>query len=149
MECHVVVEVEITSALLAEIAANRRCDDAGISQRIRRQGVCTFRRLRCGDQQLVCERDRNPAPEWRAFGGKLGQALRYGENAHQSAALYVSDRGRVGVATANQLQGKELSYNNINDTDAAFELVRNSTRSSQLLPSSSMPIRVVLLSAVR
>lgn len=62
-------------------------------------------------------------PEWRAIGGRLAQSLRYGENSHQSAALYVSDRGRPGVATAKQLQGKELSYNNINDTDAAFELV--------------------------
>lgn len=63
------------------------------------------------------------APEWRAIGGKRAQALRYGENSHQSAALYISDRSRPGVATARQLQGKELSYNNINDTDAAFELV--------------------------
>lgn len=64
-----------------------------------------------------------PAPAWRAFGGRLGQALRYGENPHQAAAVYVSDFERRGVATAEQLQGKELSYNNINDTDAAFELV--------------------------
>jgi len=63
------------------------------------------------------------APEWRAIGGQRAQALRYGENSHQSAALYISDRSRPGVATARQLQGKELSYNNINDTDAAFELV--------------------------
>jgi len=63
------------------------------------------------------------APEWRAIGGQRVQALRYGENSHQSAALYISDRSRPGVANARQLQGKELSYNNINDTDAAFELV--------------------------
>jgi phosphoribosylaminoimidazolecarboxamide formyltransferase/IMP cyclohydrolase len=63
------------------------------------------------------------APDWRAFGGKLGQALRYGENAHQTAALYLAPETRVGVVTARQLQGKELSYNNINDTDSAFELV--------------------------
>jgi phosphoribosylaminoimidazolecarboxamide formyltransferase/IMP cyclohydrolase len=62
-------------------------------------------------------------PEWRAFGGRLGQALRYGENAHQTAALYLSADLRAGVTTAKQIQGKELSYNNINDTDAAFELV--------------------------
>ncbi len=66
---------------------------------------------------------RDSAPQWRAFGGKLAQPLRYGENPHQSAAFYVSGDGRRGVATAQQHQGKELSYNNINDTDAAFELV--------------------------
>jgi phosphoribosylaminoimidazolecarboxamide formyltransferase/IMP cyclohydrolase len=63
------------------------------------------------------------APEWRAFGGKLAHSMRYGENPHQSAAFYLSPEVRAGVATARQIQGKALSYNNVNDTDAAFELV--------------------------
>src|SRR5579862_8319966 len=63
------------------------------------------------------------APDYRAFGGKLIQALRYGENPHQSAAFYRAPGKRFGVATAQQLQGKELSYNNINDTDAAYECI--------------------------
>ena len=58
-----------------------------------------------------------------SFAGALAQKLRYGENPHQEAALYLSGDRRSGVATAEQMQGKELSYNNINDTDAAFELV--------------------------
>ncbi len=62
-------------------------------------------------------------PRRRAFAGTLAQSLRYGENPHQSAAFYTDGSDRPGVATAEQLQGKELSYNNINDTDAAFELV--------------------------
>ena len=49
--------------------------------------------------------------------------MRYGENPHQPAGFYVTGDKRPGVATARQLQGKQLSYNNINDTDAAFELV--------------------------
>ncbi|HEX7776480.1 MAG TPA: bifunctional phosphoribosylaminoimidazolecarboxamide formyltransferase/IMP cyclohydrolase [Parvibaculum sp.] len=63
------------------------------------------------------------APAWRAFGGSLKQTLRYGENPHQYASFYVTGEKRPGVSSATQLQGKELSYNNINDTDAAFELV--------------------------
>jgi phosphoribosylaminoimidazolecarboxamide formyltransferase / IMP cyclohydrolase len=63
------------------------------------------------------------SPAWCAFGGQLAQPLRYGENPHQSAAFYTSGEARYGVATALQLQGKELSYNNLNDTDAAYELV--------------------------
>jgi phosphoribosylaminoimidazolecarboxamide formyltransferase/IMP cyclohydrolase len=63
------------------------------------------------------------APRRRAFAGTLAQSLRYGENPHQRAAFYVDGSNRPGVATAQQVQGKELSYNNINDTDAAFELV--------------------------
>ena len=63
------------------------------------------------------------SPRRRSFAGTLAQPLRYGENPHQGAAFYRDGSGRPGVATARQLQGKALSYNNINDTDAAFELV--------------------------
>ncbi len=62
-------------------------------------------------------------PRRRAVAGTLAQPLRYGENPHQAAAFYTDGSDRPGVATAAQHQGKELSYNNINDTDAAFELV--------------------------
>jgi phosphoribosylaminoimidazolecarboxamide formyltransferase/IMP cyclohydrolase len=62
-------------------------------------------------------------PVWRTFAGKRAGLLRYGENPHQQAAFYVTGEKRFGVATATQAQGKELSYNNINDTDAAYELV--------------------------
>jgi phosphoribosylaminoimidazolecarboxamide formyltransferase/IMP cyclohydrolase len=65
-------------------------------------------------------------PKWRAFGGVLHPsfgALRYGENPQQRAALYLTAETRPGVATARQIQGKELSYNNINDSDAAYELI--------------------------
>jgi phosphoribosylaminoimidazolecarboxamide formyltransferase/IMP cyclohydrolase len=55
--------------------------------------------------------------------GKLRERLRYGENPHQSAALYLTAEPAPNVATARQVQGKELSYNNINDADAAFEAV--------------------------
>jgi phosphoribosylaminoimidazolecarboxamide formyltransferase/IMP cyclohydrolase len=65
----------------------------------------------------------DPMPERRILAGTLRQALRYGENPHQSAAFYVTGEARPGVATARQLQGKELSYNNIADADAAIELI--------------------------
>ena len=70
------------------------------------------------------------APRRRAFAGTLAQTLRYGENPHQTAAFYTDGTGRPGVATARQWQGKELSYNNINDTDAAFELVAEFDRAT-------------------
>ncbi|MEO8113410.1 MAG: bifunctional phosphoribosylaminoimidazolecarboxamide formyltransferase/IMP cyclohydrolase [Phenylobacterium sp.] len=63
------------------------------------------------------------APRRRPFAGELVQTMRYGENPHQQAAFYRFANPRTGVATALQHQGKELSYNNINDTDAAFELI--------------------------
>jgi phosphoribosylaminoimidazolecarboxamide formyltransferase / IMP cyclohydrolase len=63
------------------------------------------------------------APDYRSFGGRLIERLRYGENPHQAAAVYRTPNIRFGVATARQAQGKALSYNNINDTDAAYECV--------------------------
>jgi len=62
-------------------------------------------------------------PQYRTIGGVLKEAMRYGENPHQSAGFYVTGDTRPGVATAKLLQGKQLSYNNINDTDGAFELI--------------------------
>ena len=64
-----------------------------------------------------------PAPARMILSGTLRQTLRYGENPHQHAAFYVTSQHRPGIATAIQTQGKELSYNNLNDTDAAFECV--------------------------
>jgi phosphoribosylaminoimidazolecarboxamide formyltransferase/IMP cyclohydrolase len=60
---------------------------------------------------------------YRAFGGQLAEVMRYGENPHQWAAFYRQGDARPGVASATQVQGKALSYNNLNDTDAAFELI--------------------------
>jgi phosphoribosylaminoimidazolecarboxamide formyltransferase/IMP cyclohydrolase len=66
---------------------------------------------------------RETFPPVLALAGRLSQRLRYGENPHQEAAFYIGGEPRPGVATARQIQGKELSFNNLNDTDAAFELV--------------------------
>lgn len=79
----------------------------------------------------------NKTPAYRTFAGKLGQELRYGENPHQTAAFYRTDENRPGVATANQLQGKELSYNNFNDTDAALELI------SEFDPASGPAVAII------
>ncbi|AXA34513.1 bifunctional phosphoribosylaminoimidazolecarboxamide formyltransferase/IMP cyclohydrolase [Francisella adeliensis] len=55
--------------------------------------------------------------------GTLEQVLRYGENPHQKAAVYSTDKNTISITNAKQLQGKELSYNNLNDADGAFEMV--------------------------
>ena len=72
---------------------------------------------------FASQTDDGQFPRRISFSGTLKQTLRYGENPHQAAGLYVDGLARPGVALATQLQGKELSYNNLNDTDAAFELV--------------------------
>ncbi len=65
--------------------------------------------------------------ESMTLAGRRLQELRYGENPHQKAALYAAGPARPGVASAAQIQGKPLSYNNLNDTDAAFELAAEFT----------------------
>ncbi len=68
-------------------------------------------------------------PRRVTLAGERAQTLRYGENPHQAAAFYLDPaHPRAGVATAKQIQGKELSFNNLNDTDAAFELVSEFTK---------------------
>lgn len=71
----------------------------------------------------LASRAGGEAERWAAIGGRLVSRLRYGENPQQWAAFYATGEPRPGVASARQLQGKELSYNNINDADAAFECV--------------------------
>ena len=100
----VVVEAADYQAVLDELAANKGAYDAAISNWFALQL-------------------KNDTPDFRAFGGRLIQSLRYGENPHQTAAFYRTPDKRPGVATARQLQGRELSYNNINDTDAAYECI--------------------------
>ena len=67
-------------------------------------------------------------PERLVLSGARREVLRYGENPHQEAAFYAGGAPRPGVAAATQVQGKPLSYNNLNDADAAFELVAEFTQ---------------------
>jgi phosphoribosylaminoimidazolecarboxamide formyltransferase/IMP cyclohydrolase len=76
-------------------------------------------------------------PARKSIAGTLKQTMRYGENPHQAAALYTFPSPRPGVASARQLQGKELSYNNITDTDAAIELV------AEFDPAASAAVAII------
>jgi phosphoribosylaminoimidazolecarboxamide formyltransferase/IMP cyclohydrolase len=121
----VVVDPEDYAAVLADMAANKGAVGADLRRRL---AQTAFARTAAYDavisnwfaQQLD---DKETPPRRRALAGHLRQKLRYGENPHQQAAFYVTGEKRFGVSTITQLQGKELSYNNINDTDAAYELV--------------------------
>jgi len=119
----VIVEPADYDRVLEEIAANNGATTLALRKALAAKAFARTAAYDAAISNWFAREIGTMAPDYRAFGGKLGQALRYGENAHQSAALYLSAEHRVGVATAEQLQGKELSYNNINDTDAAFELV--------------------------
>ncbi len=119
---NVVTDVEDYAALLAELDANDGATSYVFRQRL---ALTAYSRTAAYDAAVSAwmAEALDETPRRRAVAGTLAQTLRYGENPHQQAAFYVDGGSRPGVATAVQHQGKELSYNNINDTDAAFELV--------------------------
>ena len=118
----VVVDTEDYADVLAELAAHDGTSLA-FRQRMARTAYARTAAYDAAVSTWMAGAHGDATPRRRAFAGVLKQTMRYGENPHQAAAFYTDGSGRPGVATAIQHQGKELSYNNINDTDAAFELV--------------------------
>jgi phosphoribosylaminoimidazolecarboxamide formyltransferase/IMP cyclohydrolase len=119
---HVVVVTE--PAHLARITAEIEVT-GGTSAELRRElAAAAYARTAAYDAAISTwfagQLDQDFPPRL-AFAGQLAQTLRYGENPHQKAGFYLDGTHRFGIATAKQVQGKELSYNNLNDTDAAYE----------------------------
>ncbi|MCU0907973.1 MAG: bifunctional phosphoribosylaminoimidazolecarboxamide formyltransferase/IMP cyclohydrolase [Rhodobacteraceae bacterium] len=119
----VVTDPEDYAPLLAEMDAHAGGTGMAFRQRLAQTAYARTAAYDAAVSTWMAGALGDPTPRRRVFAGRLAQGLRYGENPHQGAAFYVDGSGRPGVATARQLQGKELSYNNINDTDAAVELV--------------------------
>ncbi len=118
-----VVDVEDYDALIAELDANDGQTSYAFRQKMAQIAYARTGAYDAAVSNWMAGAIGEEAPRRRVVAGQIKQTLRYGENPHQSAAFYVDGSERPGVATAVQHQGKELSYNNINDTDAAFELV--------------------------
>ena len=119
----VVVEPDDYAAVLAELAQHGGATTLALRKKLAAKAYARTAAYDAAISNWFANELNDPAPAFRAFGGKLAEALRYGENPHQSAAFYRAPEQRFGVATARQVQGKQLSYNNINDTDAAYECV--------------------------
>ena len=119
----VVVEAQDYQAVLDELAANQGATTLSLRRRLAAKAYARTAAYDAAISNWFARELKTEAPDFRAFGGRLIQPLRYGENPHQTAAFYRMADSRPGVATARQVQGKELSYNNINDTDAAYECI--------------------------
>ena len=119
----VVVDPEDYPKILGELTAHGGCTTGKLRQELAQKAFARTAVYDAAISNWLATEMGLAAPAYRAFGGKLVSRLRYGENPHQTAAFYASGEPRRGVAMARQVQGKELSYNNVNDTDAAFELV--------------------------
>ena len=131
-------------AVIDALAANQGQTDGALRRRLAAQA---FARTATYDAAIATWFEAQVGdgfPSRVAFPGTRRQLLRYGENPHQGAAFYASGDDRPGVATATQIQGKELSYNNINDTDAAFELAAEFDQPAVAIIKHANPCGVAL-----
>ena len=136
----VVVDPADYPVILAELAAG------GITATTRRRlARKTFAHTAAYDAAIaawLAKREGEALPEEMTLGGRRQQLLRYGENPHQQAALYFSGPPTPGIARARQLQGKELSYNNLADADAALECVAEFERPAVVIVKHANPCGV-------
>jgi phosphoribosylaminoimidazolecarboxamide formyltransferase/IMP cyclohydrolase len=119
----VVVEPQDYQMVLDELAAHNGATTLSLRRRLAAKAYARTAAYDAAISNWFARELKLDAPDFRSIGGRLIQPLRYGENPHQTAAFYRTPDPRPGVATARQLQGRELSYNNINDTDAAYECI--------------------------
>src|ERR1700691_3403670 len=119
----VLVDAADYAALLEELAQHGGMTTLALRRRLAAKAYARTAAYDAAIANWFAREIAESAPDYRAFGGRIIERLRYGENPHQSAAFYRTPDMRFGVATARQVQGKQLSYNNINDTDAAYECV--------------------------
>jgi phosphoribosylaminoimidazolecarboxamide formyltransferase/IMP cyclohydrolase len=119
----VVVDAGDYPALLGELARHGGMTTLALRRRLAAKAYARTATYDAAIANWFARELAESAPDYRAFGGRLIEQLRYGENPHQLAAFYRTPGARFGVATARQVQGKQLSYNNINDTYAAYECI--------------------------
>ncbi|MBU3730861.1 MAG: bifunctional phosphoribosylaminoimidazolecarboxamide formyltransferase/IMP cyclohydrolase [Beijerinckiaceae bacterium] len=119
----VIVEAADYEKVLAEMEANKAATTLALRKHLAAKAFARTAAYDAAISTWFAAHLGEATPDFRALGGKLAEPMRYGENPHQSAAFYHTAEIRPGVATARQVQGKQLSFNNINDTNAAFECV--------------------------
>jgi phosphoribosylaminoimidazolecarboxamide formyltransferase/IMP cyclohydrolase len=119
----VVVDVADYAVILQGLENNNGALDLATRKRLAQKAYARTAAYDAAISNWMADQLGETAPAYRAVGGALAETMRYGENPHQSAGFYRTPEQRFGVSTARQVQGKALSYNNVNDTDAAFECV--------------------------
>ena len=119
----VIVDVEDYALLLAELAENNGATRLGFRRALAQKAFARTAAYDAGISNWLAAQIGEAAPAYRSFAGRRIETLRYGENPHQSAAFYAMPQQAPSIAAARQVQGKQLSYNNVGDADAALDLV--------------------------
>ncbi len=144
----VATDPEDYPAILAALEADDGCTTAALRAQLAGAAYARTAAYDAAIAQWLAHHLDQPFPRHIAFGGTLAQAMRYGENPHQEAALYRTGTERPGVAAARQIQGKPLSYNNVGDADAAFALVAEFDRPAIAIIKHANPCGVAIASGL-
>ena len=140
----IVTDAEDYAAVIDDMTANDGSTSEGLRRRLAGTAYARTAAYDVAIGRWFAEQNDDPFPRRFSLSGTRAQTLRYGENPHQNAAFYATGDKRPGVATATQIQGKELSYNNLNDTDAAFELAAEFDKPAMAIIKHANPCGVAL-----
>lgn len=140
----IVTDAEDYAAVMEDMKVNNGATSVDLRRRLAGTAYARTAAYDAAIGRWFAEQNDDPFPRRFSLSGTRAQSLRYGENPHQSAAFYATGDNRPGVATATQIQGKELSYNNLNDTDAAFELAAEFATPAMAIIKHANPCGVAL-----
>ena len=138
----VVTDADEYDAVIAEMKANDGATTPSLRKRLAGAAYACTAAYDAAISTWFARQEGEDFPRRATVSGTVADTLRYGENPHQKAAFYRTGDARPGVVTATQLQGKGLSYNNLNDTDAAFELVAEFDRPAVAIIKHANPCGV-------
>jgi phosphoribosylaminoimidazolecarboxamide formyltransferase/IMP cyclohydrolase len=154
---HAAVTVVVDAGDYARVLAEMRADNGGVSAATRFDlAVKVFEHTARYDGAIAnylgsiqADGARDPFPRTFSVQFHKAQEMRYGENPHQGAAFYIEPKpAEACIATARQLQGKELSYNNVADTDAALECVKGFAAPACVIVKHANPCGVAVGSTI-
>ena len=140
----VVVDPGDYQTVMDDMAANDGAVSEGLRRRLAADAFARTATYDCTISQWFADQIGEALPKRLAIAAERVETLRYGENPHQAAALYSSVGHRPGVISARQVQGRELSYNNIADADAALELVSEFDRPAIAIIKHANPCGVAI-----
>jgi phosphoribosylaminoimidazolecarboxamide formyltransferase/IMP cyclohydrolase len=140
----VVVDPVDYAAVIAELGANRGATTLALRRKLAAKAYARTASYDSAIANWFAAQAGDAFPERLALAAERVQTLRYGENPHQKAAFYSDGSKRPGIATARMIQGKELSYNNIGDTDSAYECVAEFTEPAVVVVKHANPCGVAI-----
>jgi phosphoribosylaminoimidazolecarboxamide formyltransferase/IMP cyclohydrolase len=145
----VVIDPADYGRVLFELEAGDGAVGAALRRALARKAYTATAAYDAAIAEWMAREEDETFPETLVIAGRLAARLRYGENPHQAGAFYRTGERRRGVASARQIQGKELSYNNYSDADAAFELAAEFAPPAVAIVKHANPCGVALGASLR